>query len=252
MSEERLQNILRLIESKQSISAKELEAQLYVSSATIRRDLAELARRGLIVRSHGKAMAVTRMAHAVACGSPELPGDPIGNTAAALIKPHSVVFIGAGRCCLPLAKAASRIPDLTVVTDSISAANILCGHAAHLYCTGGQAAAGRDSLSGSQAAELAGLFYYSIAFFSCNSLAGSGSIAFNELERMPVLRTAARQAEKRVLLFFRRADAGQAGQRPAAAERHGLHCHRCSRAFRLRLPRRSDRHRRLISKRRTA
>ena len=163
--------------------------------------LAELARRGLIVRSHGKAMAVTRMAHAVACGSPELPGDPIGNTAAALIKPHSVVFIGAGRCCLPLAKAASRIPDLTVVTDSISAANILCGHAAHLYCTGGQAAAGRDSLSGSQAAELAGLFYYSIAFFSCNSLAGSGSIAFNELERMPVLRTAARQAEKRVLLF---------------------------------------------------
>lgn len=201
MSEERLQNILRLIESKQSISAKELEAQLYVSSATIRRDLAELARRGLIVRSHGKAMAVTRMAHAVARGSPELPGDPIGNTAAALIKPHSVVFIGAGRCCLPLAKAASRIPDLTVVTDSISAADILCGHAAHLYCTGGQAAAGRDSLSGSQAAELAGLFYYSIAFFSCDSLAGSGSITFNELERMPVLRTAARQAEKRVLLF---------------------------------------------------
>ena len=128
MSEERLQNILRLIESKQSISAKELEAQLYVSSATIRRDLAELARRGLIVRSHGKAMAVTRMAHAVACGSPELPGDPIGNTAAALIKPHSVVFIGAGRCCLPLAKAASRIPDLTVVTDSISAARTAVSH----------------------------------------------------------------------------------------------------------------------------
>ena len=201
MAEERLQNILRLIESKRSISVKELEAQLYVSSATIRRDLAELARRGLIVRSHGKAMAVTRMAPAAACGGPDLPGDPIGSAAAALIKPHSVIFIGAGRCCLSLAKAASRIPDLTVVTDSISAADILCGHAAHLYCTGGQAATGRDSLSGSQAAELAGLFYYSMAFFSCDSLTESGSIAFHELERMPVLRTAARQAEKRVLLF---------------------------------------------------
>lgn len=201
MSEERLQKMLRLIESKRSISVRELEAQIYASSATIRRDLAELARRGLIVRSHGKAMAVTRMAPAVACGSPELPGDPIGNAAAALIKPHSVVFIGAGRCCLPLAKAASRIPDLTVVTDSIAAADILCGHAAHLYCTGGQLATGRDSLSGSQAAELAGLFYYSLAFFSCDSLTESGNITFYELEHMPILRMAARHAEKRVLLF---------------------------------------------------
>lgn len=201
MSEERLQKMLRLIESKRSISVRELEAQIYASSATIRRDLAELARRGLIVRSHGKAMAVTRMAPAVACGSPELPGDPIGNAAAALIKPHSVVFIGAGQCSLSLARAASQIQDLTVVTDSIAAADILCGHAAHLYCTGGQLATGRDSLSGSQAAELAGLFYYSLAFFSCDSLTESGSIAFHELERMPVIRTAARQAEKRVLLF---------------------------------------------------
>lgn len=201
MSEERLQNILKLIEGRQNISVKELETQLYVSSATIRRDLAELVRRGLIVRSHGKAMAVTRMAHAVACGQPDLSGDPIGTAAAALIKPHSVVFIGAGHCSLSLAKAASQIQDLTVITDSIAAADILCGHTAHLYCTGGQTVAGRDSLSGSQAAELAGLFYYNIAFFSCDSLTESGSIAFNELERMPVLRAAARQAEKRVLLF---------------------------------------------------
>ena len=47
MSEERLQKILRLIESSRTITAKELEAQLYVSSATIRRDLAELSRQPL-------------------------------------------------------------------------------------------------------------------------------------------------------------------------------------------------------------
>ena len=73
MSEERLQKILRLIESNRTISAKELEAQLYVSSATVRRDLTELSRRGLIVRSHGKAMAVTRMAHAVTPSALPLP-----------------------------------------------------------------------------------------------------------------------------------------------------------------------------------
>lgn len=203
MSEERLQKILRLIENNRTISAKELEAQLYVSSATIRRDLAELARRGLIVRSHGKAMAVTRIAHAVAHSSPEPSNDPIGNAAAALVQPHSTVFIGAGRTGLSTAKALDRIQELTVVTDSIAVANALCGHVAHLYCAGGRPSSGRDALSGRQAAELVGFFYYNLAFFSCDSLTESGDITFYDLERMSVLQTAAQHAEKKVLLFSR-------------------------------------------------
>lgn len=201
MPEERLQKILRLIESSRIISAKELETTLYVSSATIRRDLAELARRGLIVRSHGKAMAVTRMAHTVTHSSTDQAEEPIGAAAAVLIKPHSTVFIGGGHSCLSLAQAASRVQDLTVVTDSITVAEILCGRAAHLYCTGGQVTAGQDSFSGSQAAELAGLFHYSMAFFSCDSLTEDGDISFYELERLPVLQVAARHAEKQALLF---------------------------------------------------
>ena len=203
MSEERLQKILRLIESNRTMSAKELESLLYVSSATIRRDLAELSRRGLIVRSHGKAMAVTRMAHAVTHDRPALPGDPICAAAAAMVKPNSIIFIAAGRSALPLAKAVSRIADLTVVTDSMAVADTLCGHAAHVHCTGGHLQAGQDALSGSQAAELAGLFYYHMAFFSGDALTECGDITFYEFDRMPVLQTAAAHAEKRVLLFSR-------------------------------------------------
>ena len=203
MSEERLQKILRMLENDRTLSAKELESRLYVSSATIRRDLAELSRRGLIVRSHGKAMAVTRMAHAVAHGSPTLPDDPIGSAAAVLVKPNSIIFIAAGRSALSLAKAVSKVAGLTVVTDSMAVADALCGHAAHIHCTGGHPLAGQDALSGSQAAELAGLFYYHMAFFSGDSLTENGDITFYGLDRMPVLQTAAGHAEKKVLLFSR-------------------------------------------------
>lgn len=203
MSEERLQKILRLIENNRTISAKELESQLYVSSATIRRDLAELSRRGLIVRSHGKAMAVTRMAHAVTHGGPVQPDDPIGAAAAALVKPHSIIFIASSRFSLSLAKAVSRVPDLTVVTDSMDAAEALCGHAAHIHCTGGRLPSGYDALSGGQAADLAGLFYTHMAFFSGDSVTESGDITFYNYDRMRVLQTAARHAEKKVLLFSR-------------------------------------------------
>ena len=203
MSEERLQKILRMLENDRTLSAKELESRLYVSSATIRRDLAELSRRGLIVRSHGKAMAVTRMAHAVTHDRPALPGDPICAAAAAMVKPNSIIFIAAGRSALPLAKAVSRIADLTVVTDSMAVADTLCGHAAHVYCTGGHLQAGQDALSGSQSAELAGLFYYHMAFFSGDSLTESGDITFYNYDRISVLRSVARHAEKKVLLFSR-------------------------------------------------
>ena len=54
-----------------------------------------------------------------------------------------------------------------------------------------------------QAAELAGLFYYHMAFFSGDSLTENGDITFDGLDRMPVLQTAAGHAEKKVLLFSR-------------------------------------------------
>lgn len=213
MSEERLQEILRLIENNRTISAKELEAQLYVSSATIRRDLAELARRGLILRGHGKAMALTRMAHAVAHSSPDPFDDPVGSAAAALVKPHSILFIGGGRLCLTLAKALSKVQDLTVVTDSMAIANILCGHAAHLYCAGGRPIPGRDAFSGRQAAELVASFYYQWAFFSCDALAGGEDVTYYEIDRMSVLQMAAQHAEKKTLLFSRE----QADAEPGAS-----------------------------------
>lgn len=199
MSEERLQKMLWLIESSGSISAKELEKQLYVSAATVRRDLAALAGRGLIVRGHGKAMAVTRIAHSPKHDAIHIPFAPIGAAAAKLIKPHSTLFISSGGIGLSLARAASWIEGLTVVTDSLSIAEILCGHAKRLYCTGGYPI-GQDALAGGAAADIAGLFHYNTAFFCCDSLV-DGSLCYNSLDRMTVLRTAERQAERKVLLF---------------------------------------------------
>ena len=55
--EERLAQILSMINEKKFVTSEELKNTLYVSLSTVRRDLAELDRRGLIVRSHGGAIA---------------------------------------------------------------------------------------------------------------------------------------------------------------------------------------------------
>ena len=56
--DERYDEILKILDEEQYITAQELAKRLYVSLPTIRRDLAELDQRNLIVRSHGGAKKV--------------------------------------------------------------------------------------------------------------------------------------------------------------------------------------------------
>ena len=55
LKEERYDKILEILEKETYASAQKLSTMLYTSLPTIRRDLSELQKRGLIIRSHGGA-----------------------------------------------------------------------------------------------------------------------------------------------------------------------------------------------------
>jgi len=56
LSLERREEILEILNAKKSCTVEELASELFVSGATIRRDLREMEKQGLIKRSHGGAM----------------------------------------------------------------------------------------------------------------------------------------------------------------------------------------------------
>ena len=56
LNNERQQQILSCMESKNTITVKELTDQLYASPSTIRRDLSELEAQGFLKRIHGGAV----------------------------------------------------------------------------------------------------------------------------------------------------------------------------------------------------
>jgi DeoR/GlpR family transcriptional regulator of sugar metabolism len=56
-AEERKQRILATLQQKPAVRVTELERSLRVSAASIRRDLAELERTGLLKRTHGGAIS---------------------------------------------------------------------------------------------------------------------------------------------------------------------------------------------------
>ena len=57
MKNDRLTKILETINEKYSVDIRTLMKLFYASESTIRRDLNELEKSGLILRSHGKAIS---------------------------------------------------------------------------------------------------------------------------------------------------------------------------------------------------
>jgi DeoR/GlpR family transcriptional regulator of sugar metabolism len=126
---ERQEQILRYVEQRQRVSLAAICAEFGVSPATARRDLDALAGRGAVQRVHGGALAVRQ-------APPELPAlqrageqaaakERIGAAAAALIESGETVFISSGTTALAVARHLRDRQALTVVTNSLLAANAL-------------------------------------------------------------------------------------------------------------------------------
>jgi DeoR/GlpR family transcriptional regulator of sugar metabolism len=122
--------ILEEVRLRGAVRVAELTELLDVSDMTVRRDLDVLAGAGLVDKVHGGATAPGRL-------STEEPGfeakshrqldekEAIARAAAALIEPGQAVGLTAGTTTWRLAHHLTEISDLTVVTNSIQAANVL-------------------------------------------------------------------------------------------------------------------------------
>jgi DeoR/GlpR family transcriptional regulator of sugar metabolism len=113
-----------------AVRVSRLVERLGVSDMTVRRDLDALARRGLITKVHGGAIATSER-------SIDEPGfeakqvraqsekDAIAHAAAEMITPGSAIGISAGTTTWTLAHLVRDIPGLTVVTNSMRVADVV-------------------------------------------------------------------------------------------------------------------------------
>jgi DeoR/GlpR family transcriptional regulator of sugar metabolism len=112
------------------IVATQISAELGVSEDTIRRDLRELAKEGLLQRVHGGALPTSLALGDFAARQRIATDDKaaIGRAAAALVQPGQVVFVDGGTTCAQLVRALPRQLRATVVTHSPSIAMELMEH----------------------------------------------------------------------------------------------------------------------------
>lgn len=120
---ERRERILAAARDRGAASIPELAAALQVSEMTVRRDIDQLADDGIVERVRGgmRVLAGHRRSPAPAV-SPERQA--IAQAAAALVEPGMAVGISGGATGLALARAMRDVADLTVVTNSLTVADL--------------------------------------------------------------------------------------------------------------------------------
>ena len=141
LAPQRQQRILDIVASRRAARLEDLGAALGVSIATARRDVDELAARGLLRRVHGGAVAPEAQrephfeAKAVDAAAEK---ERIAARAVGLLAPDDTVFLDSGSTVLAVARLLRGWDRLTVVTNSLPVAVELGGHGPTLILVGGE------------------------------------------------------------------------------------------------------------------
>lgn len=204
LKEERYDKILEILEEEKYISSQSLSAQLYVSLPTIRRDLSELQKRNLIIRSHGGAKKI-KNDHAVAPlnfrkGVNSTEKRKLCRVAATLVRDNSIIFIDSSTTTLQMAEFLDFKKNITVITNGIPLASLLVKKGIKTYCTGGEIFGNSLAHFGSFAEEFIQKFNIDTLFFSCHGVTENGMLTDPSLPETQIRKTAVNQARETVFL----------------------------------------------------
>lgn len=130
LTRQRKQLILDRLVRDGQIVASDLSRELSISEDTIRRDLRELSREGLLQRVHGGALPASPAIASLDVRATISTGEKaaLGRAAAALIEPGQVALVDGGTTALELVQALSRDLRATIVTHSPVIAASLISH----------------------------------------------------------------------------------------------------------------------------
>lgn len=163
-AEERKLKILEFIEEYKKATVSQLCEHFTVSSATIRNDLRDLESANLLIRTHGGAMAKSKIGFELDSSQKKVRNldkkQKIAEAAINLIEDGDTIILDTGTTTIELAKLLHRKRDITVVTndlgitlllEDVDSVNIvLMGGIVrkHFHCTVTYGTTGKDTLSG--------------------------------------------------------------------------------------------------------
>jgi DeoR family transcriptional regulator, aga operon transcriptional repressor len=208
---DRADRIMKALLRAGEISVLELAEQVGTSSPSIRRDLARLEKRGLVLRTHGGAALVepllyTPFRHDTSFQARELRSADekrrIGLAAAELIKKDEIVGLTAGTTTTQIGRALRHRQGVCVVTNAVNIGMELSNQPAiKTMLTGGSLAwAWAFALAGQLTLRFLQEIYLDKAFISATGVDIKRGVTTLEQEEAAVATTMMQQAKRVVLV----------------------------------------------------
>lgn len=199
---ERKNKIINHVVTNGHAKVNELAELLNVTTETIRKDLAYLQEKNILEKGHGvvtPSSSYLENSFAVKEGEHAEAKTQIAQLASTLIPQNGVVFLDSGTTVVQLAKLLNLRSDLTIVTNSMIAAQMLQNTGNQLLVTGGELRQASFSYVGNWARKALNNIRVDVAFLSCDGFHEEGpSIrSFRELD----IKEAAIQSAKQSILL---------------------------------------------------
>ncbi len=184
---DRMAAILEHIAEAGSVDVGRISADLSVSAATLRRDLKALQEQGLLVRTHGGAVASgvgfeLPLRHREARRQPEKRA--IGRLAASLVPEGAVVGMTGGTTASEVARALKNDAGITVVTNALNiAAELVLRPSMRVVVVGGAARHASYELVGPAAQAVIDRYHLDVSFIGTDGLTvQEGCSTYDEME----------------------------------------------------------------------
>lgn len=187
-SNERQDEILDILNKNKSATVEELASELFVSGATIRRDLRMMEAKGLIKRSHGGAMPFKSTADETAFALREQENTAakkaMANLAVKLIKNGDSVFLDSSTSTGVLIPLLNNFNYLTVTTTGIRNALLLSQtNNVKIYIAGGQILNHSNSIIGTDTIDYISRMHADISFISCSGFTIENGFTDSSIEQ---------------------------------------------------------------------
>lgn len=201
--EERNEQIVQILRDGRMVSVGDIARSLFVSEATVRRDLNALEKDGVVRRVYGGAVLVgtnrdvplqmreTEQAEAKR---------KIGRVAASLVHENDVLLMDASSTVYSMIPYLKDFQNLVVITSGIKTALALGERHFKVFLTGGAMIDNSFSLIGSHAQDLIKSMNADLMFFSCRGLSADGRMTDSSVEEAQLRQLMFRHAKRRVLM----------------------------------------------------
>lgn len=204
-SQERRGRIVELIAERKKLTVHELCKLLDVSPATVRSDLRDLDRDGLLVRTHGGAIEKSQTGYERICSQRSAEHleakRAIARAAERLIADGDTILLDTGTTTIELAKRLPSRRQLTVVTNDLEIARSLeSSGSVEVVQLGGVVRKGHHCTVGPPSLHMVGGLRVDTAFMATNSLSLESGATTPDLRQAETKRAMLSIARKVVLL----------------------------------------------------